>query len=70
MERDPAYTPPGPYRFQSGDIEGADVREGPEILARYAAAAAVFEDLTHRVGEDAVRNWLHSVWARRWMLKP
>lgn len=66
MQRDPTYTPPGPYRFGPEDFEvGGDIGSSPDVLARYAAAAAVFDEISRTAGERRMRLWLQAVWRQQ-----
>jgi hypothetical protein len=62
MNRDSTYFPPGPYQFQPGDFEGADLG-GPAVLAHYADALEFFEELSRQVGESAILRWLRALWS-------
>ncbi|MDP3939276.1 MAG: hypothetical protein Q8R92_14225 [Deltaproteobacteria bacterium] len=58
METDPSYSPPGPFRFGSGDM----ISDESNALARYGASLALFEMLEKTAGLDRMRAWFRAVW--------
>lgn len=54
MEADPNFLPTGAFRFGPGDL----IQDEGNTIARYAAAAAIFDGLEARHGAEAVRRWI------------
>jgi hypothetical protein len=58
MEREPGYSPPGPFSFGPDDF----VTDLADEKARYAAALHLFEGIEQEVGLPALQRWLATVW--------
>lgn len=59
MDADPSFTPPGPFKFEPGDIES----DQSNNQARYAAAGNLFAGLEARHGAEAVQAWVNEMTA-------
>lgn len=56
-DKDPTYTPSGPFQFGSGDFE----QDMDDEAGRYGAALALFAGLEQRHGRATVQAWVSAV---------
>jgi hypothetical protein len=58
MEKDPTFSPPGPFNFVKDDF----INDESNTLARYTASRELFDELDKRAGRKRLQNWLRSIW--------